>query len=464
VQDFGSPATGFGFGLDLDCGGSRPSASCGTQFGMICALVDRCRGHPWDKNSSLASSIPTQPTMSFGTSRREGLILLTLSALQFVSMVDFMIIMPLGPQLQLAFDIDAMRFNWTVSAYTFSAGIAGIVAAPLLDRFGRRATYLVLTLGLLACTMGCGLSTRHLQLLVMRCVTGAFGGLHGAVTLALVADVVPPERRGRALGVLMSAFGLASVVGVPIGIVLGTRHGWQVPFLVLAMFGLPLAGLAAWILPPLTGQEGLATRRTMADFVSTLTLPPHRWAFTLAAVLMFGAFAVIPDISTALVANVGVTEAQLPAVFIVGGIITFATTPLVGHLVDRFGALRVFSFTVPLSAAIMVVMTHLPAVGLIGAAPVVALLMATNTGRMVSATTLVMASVAPRRRGGFMSVNSSVQHIASGLGTLCAGLIIEGSPGQPLRNFGTVGLLAATATIASLWIAPRVRPFEASGS
>lgn len=392
------------------------------------------------------------------------MILLILAALQFVSMVDFMIIMPLGPQLQLAFDIDAMRFNWTVSAYTFSAGIAGFAAAPLLDRFGRRAAYLVLTLGLLASTMGCGLSTQHPQLLTMRCVTGAFGGLHGAVTLALVADVFPAERRGRAMGVLMSAFGLASVVGVPIGIVLGTRHGWQAPFLVLAMLGLPLAVLSAWILPPLAGPSGPVARRTLADFVSTLTLPSHRWAFTLVAVLMFGAFAVIPDISTALVANVGVTEAELPKVFIVAGLITFATTPLVGRLVDRFGALRVFSSIVPMSAAMMVLMTHLPAVGLIGAAPVAALLMATNSGRMVSAMTLVMASVDPRRRGGFMSVNSSVQHIASGLGTFCAGLIIEGAPGQPLRNYGMVGVLAATATMASLWIAPRVRALQASGS
>lgn len=416
------------------------------------------RGHLEDQGDSVASSIPSQSTVSCVTGRRESLILFTLAALQFVSMVDFMIIMPLGPQLQQAFDIDAMRFNWTVSAYTFSAGISGIVAAPFLDRFGRRAAYLVLTMGLLACTLGCGLSTAHRQLLAMRCVTGAFGGLHGAVTVALVADVIPQGRRGRAMGILTSAFGLASVVGVPMGIVLGTHHGWQAPFLVLAIAGLPLAGLAAWTLPPLNGPARHAERRTIAGFVSTLTLPLHRWAFILAAVLMFGAFAVIPDISTSLVANVGVTEAQLPSVFIVGGVFTVATTPWIGRLVDRHGALRVFSSIVPLSALMMVVMTHLPAVGLIGAAPVAALLMASNAGRMVSAMTLVMASVDSGRRGAFMSVNSSVQNIASGLGTVCAGMILEGAPGQPLRNYGMVGLLAAAVTMGSLWIAPRIRP------
>jgi predicted MFS family arabinose efflux permease len=49
----------------------------------------------------------------------------------------------------------------------------------------------------------------------------------------------------------MLAFAVASVVGVPLGIALGTRIGWQAPFFALAALGLPLVGLAAWSLPPL---------------------------------------------------------------------------------------------------------------------------------------------------------------------------------------------------------------------
>ncbi len=311
-------------------------------------------------------------------------MLLTLAALQFVSMVDFMIIMPLGPELLTALGIDATRFGWTVSAYTFAAGITGFLASPLLDRVGRRSAYLVLTLGLLACTTGCGFAMNHPQLLALRCATGICGGLHKAVALAIIADVFPPEKKGRATGVLMSAFGLASVVGVPFGITLGTRFGWQAPFFVLGVLGLPLAVLAAWTLPPLTGHLGSGTKRPPGDFVATLILPPHRWAFALVATLMFGAFAVIPYISTALVANIGAKETQLPIVFIVSGLLTFVSTPLVGRLVDRRGALRVFCGIVPVSAAMMMLMTHLPRVGPIGAIPVAALLMASNAGRMVS--------------------------------------------------------------------------------
>jgi len=393
-----------------------------------------------------------------GAGRRQGALLFALTALQFVSIVDFMIVMPLGPQLLDDLGIDVRQFSTVVASYTLAAGLAGFLAAPVLDRVGRRSAYLALSAGLLATTAACGLATSYPQLLAARCATGAFGGVHGGLSLAIVADTFPPEARGRATGVLMSAFAVASVVGVPIGIALGTRSGWETPFLVLAACGVPLVGLAAWALPPLTDHVGGPARHPLASLIDTLTVPAHRRAFALMAALMFGAFSVIPSISTALVANAGVTTAQLPVIYVVGGLLTLATTPAVGRLVDRHGPLPVFRAVVPLSAAMTLVMTHLPAVGLAGAAPVTAVLMATNAGRMVTAMSLITASIEPRRRGGFLSANASVQHIASGLGTMCGGLIVQGGAGEPLRHFGTVGLLATCTTLTGLWLARRVRP------
>jgi len=378
--------------------------------------------------------------------------------MQFIGLVDFMIVMPLGPQLLADLDIDARRFSWVVSAYTLAAGLAGFLAAPWLDRVPRKSAYLVFAIGLLAGTAACGLATNYPLLLAARCLTGAFSGLLGGLSLAIVADVFPPDRRGRANGTLMLAFAVASVAGVPLGIALGTWLGWQAPFFGLTALGLPLVVLAAWSLPPLPAHADAARGHPLARLVETLTLPAHRRAFALIALLMVAAFAVIPFISASFVANVGVTEAELPLVFIAGGLLTFASTPLVGRLVDRFGACRVFRGIVPLSALMMLVLTHLPAVGLVGAVPVAAVMMATNAGRMLTATSLITSSIEPRCRGGFMSVNSSVQHVASGLGTMLGGLIISGGAGEPLRHFGTVGLLAAAATITSLWLAARIRP------
>ena len=386
------------------------------------------------------------------------MVLFALAAIQFIGFVDFMIVMPLGPQLLASLGIDARKFSWVVSAYTLSAGVAGLLAAPWLDRVPRKAAYLVFSLGLLAGTAACGLAGSYPALLAARGVTGAFGGVLGGLALAIVADVFPPDRRGRATATLMLAFAVASVAGVPLGIALGTRLGWQAPFFGLAGLGLPLVGLAQWSLPALAGHVDGTRRHPLARLLETLTVPAHRRGFALIALLMVGGFAVIPFISTACVAHMGVTEGQLPAVFVAGGLLTLLSTPLAGLLVDRFGGLPVFRGIVPLSAVMILVVTHLPAVGIVGAAPVVAVLMATNAGRMVTAMSLITASIEPRRRGSFMSVNSSVQHVASGLGAMLGGLIIDGGAGEPLRHFGTVGIVAAAVTIASLWVAARIRP------
>ncbi|MFM7243978.1 MAG: MFS transporter [Planctomycetaceae bacterium] len=419
----------------------------------------RCRKQrpvPWRPSTIVAASPPDGA--SAPGCRRAGTILFTLAALQFIGLVDFMIVMPLGPQLLADLGIDTVRFSWVVSAYTLAAGLVGLLAAPWLDRVPRKSAYLVCSVGLLAGTAACGLADSFPLLLAARCVTGGFGGVHGALALAIVADVFPAERRGRATGTLMLAFAVASVVGVPLGITLGTRLGWQAPFFALAALGLPLVGLATWSLPPLAAHMDGIRRHPVTQLVETLTLPAHRRAFALIALLMVAAFSVIPFISTAFVANVGVTERQLPAVFIAGGLLTLVSTPLAGRLVDRFGPLAALCRIVPVSAAMMLVLTHLPRVGIAVAAPVAAVLMATNASRMVAAMSLITSSIEPRRRGSFMSANSAVQHVASGLGTTLGGTIVAGGAGEPLRNFGTVGMLAAAATIASLWLASRIRP------
>lgn len=395
---------------------------------------------------------------------RDASILLPLAALQCISLVDFMILMPLGPLLLQSFAIDAREFSWVVAAYTSAAGLAGFLAAPWLDRVPRRAAYLGLSLGLLGGIAASGCATSYPLLLAGRALTGLFAGVHGALALAIVADVIPPERRGRAKGMLMMSMAFASAVGVPIAIALGNQFGWAAPFFALSLLGLPLLAWAAGRLPAVMTAPGGARPPLLENLRQLLATPAHLRAFALVALLMAGAFAVIPFISTYLVGNVGVRQSQLPAVFLVGGAATFLLAPLTGRLADRHGARPVLCGTVMLAAAMMVLLTHLPAVGLPLAAGVAGLMMASNASRMVAVQVLVAAAVEPRHRGGFLAVNSSVQQLASALGTAGGGLLLAGGPGEPLRHFGTVGLLAAGVTLASLGLIARLPPVAPVGA
>jgi MFS transporter, DHA1 family, inner membrane transport protein len=395
------------------------------------------------------------------TERRglERIVLLTLAAVQFTSIVDFMVVMPLGPQLMRTLRINPAQFGLVVSSYTFAAGVAGLVASSLVDRFGRKAAFLSLYAGFLIGTLLCGLAPSYATLVAARFATGAFGGILGGMALAIIGDVFPEERRGRATGALMSAFALASVLGVPFGLYLGTRFGWHAPFLLLAALGCPVLAVAARVLPPLRDHVGRASSaHPLRLLAQTFADPNHLNAFALVVTLMFGGFAVIPYISAYLVYNVGMPEARLPLVYVAGGGLTLVAAPMIGRLADRYGKLQVYRVVALISAVLMLVVTNLPRVNLAVAIAAVAALMVSNAGRMVAAMAMVTGSVVPERRGGFMSANSSVQHLSTGLGAFVGGRLIVRAADGSLRHFDLVGLIAVAATLLSLWLAGRLRP------
>lgn len=400
-----------------------------------------------------------EPAPVLHSTLQERLILLVLASVQFTSIVDFMVIMPLGPQLERSIGLDTQKFAMVVSAYTYTAGLAGLISTLFLDRFARRPTFLVLFAGFLLGTFACGFATSFWGLLAARALTGAFGGILGGMALTIIGDVFPENRRGTATGILMMGFSIATVAGVPVGLYLGQRYGWHAPFLVLAGLCLPLFPIAARTLPRLDGhlKGPRAAVSPLARLGETFLAPNHIRAFALTVVLMFGGFSVVPFIAPYLVANVGVLEAQLPFVYIAGGLVTLVGMPLIGRIADRFGKLRTFRSIIPINCCLLFAMTCLPAVPLWAALGMVAATMLSNAGRMVPAMAMITSSVEPRLRGGFMGANSAVQHIAAGIGTSVGGLILAQQKGGPIEHFPVVGLIAATITLSTLWLAGRLR-------
>jgi DHA1 family inner membrane transport protein len=389
--------------------------------------------------------------------RRERLVLFILAAVQFTTIVDFMIVMPLGPQLMRSLAITPAQFGLIVSSYTFAAGAAGLVASSIVDRFARRTAFMVMDAGFLLGTLLCALAPTYHTLVLARIATGAFGGVLGGMAFAIIGDVFPESRRGHATGSLMTGFALASVVGVPFGLYLGTNYGWHVPFVVLAFGGLPALFLVPFVLPKLDGHVGKSHTHPLKSVVETFSHDNHLRAFALIVALMVGSFTVFPYLSAYLVANVGMTEDQLPLVYIAGGALTLFTSPRIGRIADRYGKLRVFRIAIPCSAVLLLVITHLGHVPVWIAVAVFGALMVANVARMICAMAMVTSSVEPRRRGAFLSANSSVQHVASGVGAYIGGLIVDTSASGQLLHFGRVGWVAVFATLSSMWLAGRVR-------
>jgi predicted MFS family arabinose efflux permease len=389
---------------------------------------------------------------------REWAVLLVLAGVQISHILDFMILMPLGPQFMRLFAIGPTKFGFLVSVYTFSAAVVGFAAAFFIDRFDRKKALLALYACFGATTLLAASSDSYAMLLAARALAGAFGGLLSAIVFAAVGDLVPEGRRGAALGVIMSAFSIAATVGVPVSLYLANQFTWRAPYFFLAGLCIAVWCGAWWLLPRMRGHLRAARERhPLAQAQAVFREPNLQKAFLFSGMLFFSGFAIIPFISPYMVANVGVSEAQLPLLYLVGGALTLATVHLVGRLTDLHGKQRMFMLVACGSALAILILTHLPRVPIYVAIASSAFMMCMMSGRFVPAMTLMTASVTPRLRGSFMSFNSSIQQFASGAASFGASLIIGRNAAGELTHYGTVGILAVLATLASIYLARRIR-------
>ncbi len=397
-----------------------------------------------------------------GARRRERVLLAVLTAVQFCHILDFVILMPLGPQLMRAFGITPREFALLVSAYTFSAAGAGLFAALLMDRFDRKRMLLVLLSGFGVGTLLCGVAPTFGLLLMARVAAGAFGGVLAGVVFAILGDQIPPERRGRATGVVMAGFSAASVLGLPLGLSLAERFGWHTPFVLLAGVTAAVVAAGALALPPMRAHlSAPRARSAVGGLWDVAREPAHLRALGFTVALMFAGFTVVPFLSPYLTANAGLAEARLDLVYLVGGLATLFTGPAMGWLADRFGHARVFTGAALVSVIPIVAVTNLPRVPMPLILAVTTTMMVMASGRMISATALVTGVVEPARRGSFMSLNAAVQQGAAGAATFVGGLMIGRAADGRITGYAGVGLLAVAANLLTLWLVRRLRAPQA---
>ncbi len=393
---------------------------------------------------------------------RERATLLTLGAVQFTHILDFMIMMPLGSQLMRVFQITPAQFTQLVACYGLAAAVSGFIGGFFMDRFDRKRALLVLYTGFGLATAACGLAPTHHWLMIARLAAGAFGGLAGSMVSAMVGDIIPPSRRGRAMSVVMTAFPVASVLGVPVGLVLAGKFGWHAPFFMLggcAGVNLLLASAALPHLP--TAVQDHEPARQMREILSHAL---HLRAFALGGVLVLAGGVLIPFIAPSFVANVGLDEkTQLPLAYVAGGLATMVSMPLIGRLSDRVDRFRLFVWLSLFGSVIVLVMVRMGPSPVWFAALMMALFMVPMSGRFAPAMTMVTNAVEARYRGGFMSLNAALQQATSGLANVLAGWFVTTDSaghllGYPLLGYVSVGffLLAVLCAAELRRAAPHV--------
>jgi predicted MFS family arabinose efflux permease len=258
-----------------------------------------------------------------------------------------MIMMPLGPHLTALFGISAGEFGFLVSAYTFAAGLSGLLAATYIDRFGRKRMMLTLYPLFGAAALACSMAPTFAWLMLARVASGFFGGVLMALSQTIVAEVIPFERRGRAMGVVMTSFSVATVAGVPLGLFLASHFNWHAPFLAIALMVSVCAFGAVKTLPSLKGHlashtSGDSAPSLLSNLRWVLVDPNHLRAYAMSSSMVFAGFVVIPYITLYLQGNAGFKPEQVPYVYLTGGICTLISARFIGHWSDRAGKAYAF--------------------------------------------------------------------------------------------------------------------------
>jgi predicted MFS family arabinose efflux permease len=386
-------------------------------------------------------------------------MLLLIAAIQFVNILDFVMVMPLGPDFARDLGIDNAALGVIGGSYTAAAAISGIIGSLFLDRFDRRKALALAMCGLVIGTAAGGFATGLRSLVLARVIAGAFGGPATSIALAIIADVIPVQRRGRAMGTVMSSFAVASVLGVPAGLELARIGGWQLPFFAVAALGSVLATSALFLMPPLTGHLTRASSSVPgANRLSFLTEPRVLLSLLAIAAVMAGNFAMIPNLSAYIQRNLGYPRDGLGILYMVGGVVSFATMRIAGSWIDRVGPTRVailgtFLYVTNLFVGFIAPVASVPIM------VIFVMFMVSSTFRMVPVQALSSRVPDQQERARFMSAQSAVQHIACAAGAMLASqMLVSDADGNliGMANVAWFSAAMATAVPVVLWSIERI--------
>jgi len=399
---------------------------------------------------------PKIETPSFTSHQK--FIIAILALLQFTVILDFIIMSPLGDILMKSLDMTTANFGFAVSAYAFSAGTSGLLAAGFADKFDRKKLLVFFYTGFIIGTIFCAFATSYWILLGARIFTGLFGGVIGSVSLAIVTDLFVLHQRGRVMGFIQMAFATSQILGIPIGLYFATKWGWHSAFLMIAAVGvLILAAIITKMQPVTKHLEVKNDKSPLLHLLHTLGNKKYQVGFAAIAFLSVGGFMLQPFGSAFLINNIHISQDQLPTVYFFTGLSVLVIMPLVGKLSDRVSKFWLFAAGSLLSMVMIIFYTNLGPSPLWEIIVINMIMFMGIMSRMIPATTLNTGIPDVKDRGAYMAITSSLQQIAGGIAAVCAGYIVhQETKTSPLENYNILGYVIGAVIMLSIFFIWRV--------
>jgi predicted MFS family arabinose efflux permease len=380
-----------------------------------------------------------------------------LALIQFCVVLDFMVLSPLGTFVMKDLSLQPNQFAVVVSAYAFSAFLSALLTAGFADKFDRKRLLVFFFSGFILGTLFCALSNSYETLLAARVFTGLFGGVMSSISYAIITDLYVINQRGRVMGFIQMGFGVSQIVGIPLGLFLTNWANWHLPFYVIVGFACIILVGTVFFMRPITAHLALAKEKNaFAHLVSTVKNRRYITGFLATTLLATGGFMLMPFGSDFAVQNLKLTTNELPYMYIVTGIFTFAAGPLAGLISDRFGRMNLFAFGTIISIGIVLIYTQLGPTPLSLVILLNVILFIGITARIVPAQAMMTSVPKPEDRGAFMSINSAVQQLSGGIASFIAGTIVYKQANGEIGNYPILGIVVTCSMIIAFFMMRRL--------
>lgn len=376
-------------------------------------------------------------------------IIILLTMIQFTNFLDANMIMPLGSKLTSELGISEKVFGLLVASYSCAAFVSGLLAMKWIDKYNRRRLFLSLYAGFIVGSGLCVIPTKEVSLLIIaRIIAGSFGGVLTSCTLTYIGDIIPQNNRGSALGLVMIAGPLSLVLGIPAGLWFSNIASWHWIFVLVTGVSI-ICWIMAYFYLPKTASVAKTTNN-MGKIIKLLKESKVQKLLALMVTQALGPNLVLPFLSSHLVNKIGVSENQLPIVYLVASLITLVISPLAGKMSDIFGAKKTYGIWLVLSTLALYLLTLLSNSSLFVVCCLSSLFMCFNQGRRTIAVAVTLGEISSAQRGCFMSLTSSIQSLVLASASILGGLILNTNSQGEFTNFSTLGAYAAGVLLLSM--------------
>ena len=397
--------------------------------------------------------------------------------------------LPLGTELMKLYDIQPHEYSLLIFAFSLSGGTSAFAAAFYVDRFDRKTVLLTAFFFFAIGSLLCSYAYTYRLMLFARFFTGIFGGLLGGVSTAFISDMIPYERRGKAMGILNLGFGMASIIGIPFSIFICEHLSVFWPFRIVGFLSLATLIPGILYLPNMRGHITEDNSNIKEIFIAIFSLvlyvPAHYFpklrrplrkniskikevlnvlrdrnlqnALLFAFFLVLGHFMFISFINPYLVGNLGFKLEDTKWMYIVGGLSVTLTSPRIGKFIDTLGKLKSFRILIVLSFIPILAISHMHESSIMMALLICAFMFIFNSGRMIAAMTLITGAASEEQRGKFLVIRSALIELSEGLSALIGGLILTKDSNGHLGNYEIIGYVAVLIGILCIYLAQRIQ-------